>query len=341
MKRNRFFIFLALAVLSVCLSSCFKEVEKYDIRLGLALNAAEVNDKGFNASLVGGARACNYSWGMPFNVLYGEGSLTLQENIRKLVSEDYNLILVSATGEIEAFLQMVKQYPQTNFILVDEETALKSNLQLLLCKAEQSAYLIGYLSAWWSHNKAPGNLTPGTIGFVGGMDIEPVDNIRKAYANGAAYYDSVASVTTTILESYTSFEDVQASKEAADSMYVHHDASLIYAVAGRSEEGVFQSAKANGIVAVGSDTDAAKLYPEYASCILTSNIKAYTDMIYQVVSAIRYDGFSSARYVGTLANECVGLADLYNFKNQIPDTLFDELNALALKIRNGSIDPLK
>jgi basic membrane protein A len=90
---------------------------------------------------------------------------------------------------------------------------------------------------------------------------------------------------------------------------------------------------------IGVDADWTLTAPEYEDIVLTSVLKLIDNAVYDTIEAASADdfqGFQGENYVGTLANEGVGLADVAD--GAVDQAVLDELDTIRQGIIDGEID---
>ncbi len=88
---------------------------------------------------------------------------------------------------------------------------------------------------------------------------------------------------------------------------------------------------------IGVDTDQYVTASEYADVTLTSIIKRIDNAVKESVKEVADGTFKGGVYVGTLANEGVGLAPFHDFDSAVPAALKSGIDALKAKIIDGSV----
>ncbi|MFY0663926.1 MAG: BMP family ABC transporter substrate-binding protein, partial [Natronospirillum sp.] len=99
------------------------------------------------------------------------------------------------------------------------------------------------------------------VGFVGGMDIPLIRKFACGYEQGAKYVNSDVRVLQNMTGSTpTAFNDPVRGGELANSQ-ISQGADVIYAAAGGTGLGVYQTAADRGIYAIGVDSNQNYLQP--------------------------------------------------------------------------------
>ena len=85
------------------------------------------------------------------------------------------------------------------------------------------------------------------------------------------------------------------------------------------------------------DVDGYYSEPDYASLMLTSVLKEVGNAVYDTVAEAVGGQWTGQDYIGTLANDGVGLAPWHDFEDSVPEELDNALVALREQIISGEI----
>lgn len=217
------------------------------------------------------------------------------------------------------------QLPDTKFIFVDNPLEGVDNIYSITYAENEGSFLVGYIAAKLSET--------GVIGAVGGEDNVTINNFMAGYKQGAAY----ANPDIRVEISYTAdYEDPAKGKEHALALY-DKGADIVFQVAGKTGEGVFEAAEETGNYAIGVDSDQKYIKPDSIIC---SMIKEVGKSIYGAVMGYVEDGAFPG---GTVWNAdmqsgyiSVGYGD-DTMTQQVSGALKAEVEELAAKIISGEI----
>lgn len=215
-----------------------------------------------------------------------------QADLRAL-SEEGNRLIMVFSFDSELFNEVVREYPDSRYVLLDQEGS-EPNVTYVLFDDHESAFLGGAAAALKTNT--------GTIGFVGGMDIEQIWRFQAGFEAGARSVNPDIEVLTDYLAVWPQFDDgflnPPAGKEAALAMY-RQGADIVFHAAGPSGTGVFEAAteesEATGkhLWAIGADTDQYETVgdlpqvvdtAQWRPHILTSVLKRFDSAIYDALS---------------------------------------------------------
>ncbi len=205
--------------------------------------------------------------------------------------------------------------PGTRLVAIDGVVP-GPNVTAVTFGANEGAYLAGAAAALRSRT--------GTIGFVGGADVESIWEFQAGYEAGARAVEPAVRILSTYLADATRFDagflDPDAGQRAATTMY-GQGADVIFSAAGSSGLGVFEAASElsqpdRKLWAIGVDSDqyttVARLpgavhYQAWRDHILTSVVKRFDRGIYAAVQQVVENGPPEAIHLG-LADGGVDLA---------------------------------
>lgn len=218
------------------------------------------------------------------------------------------------------------EYPEVKFIWIDNatENPVENVLNITYAQNEGS-FLAGYIAAKMSQT--------GVVGVVGGEDTDTINDFVVGYKQGAAYADPAASVQVQYANTY---DDPAVGKECALALN-EKGADVVFQVASKTGDGVFQAAQENGFYAIGVDSDQKYIAPDVIVC---SMMKQVGSSIYDAVCEL-LDGDTSkwgTTWVADLATGFIGIGyGEDGAEQQVPDEVKAEVEELAKKIASGEI----
>jgi len=176
------------------------------------------------------------------------------------------------------------------------------------------------------------------IGWVGGMQIPPVEIFIVGYESGMEYYNQQKGTSVTSAGSYIGDFEAPDEGKAAGNSLLDEGVDVIFGVGGKTGNGglvaVRERAEAGAAVAgIGVDVDQYYTLPTEKDILLTSVEKKLDNAVFNTVKEAQAGNFGGGGlYVGTLENEGVGLADYHSWENLIPDELKAEIETLRESI---------
>lgn len=306
--------------------------------LEVLLLVQQLGDMSFNDSAQAGINAAQEEFGdqIETNVIeYGADPAAMEPSLLDAADAGYNVIVVPSQF-VDLVSQYAPEYPDTQFWLFDttfdHESGDYPNVYAITYRANEASYLGGYLAASMSET--------GTLGFLGGMDNNIINDFLVGYAEGA----QAANPEVSILSSFVgAWDDSAKGKELGLSMY-GQDASMVFNVAGGSGVGLIEAGVEQGNHVLGVDSDQAMMYHEngqedYASVIPTSVLKNVGDSLHRAIS-LQLSGELAVGETETLGlvEGGVGLADNQYYEEMVPEELRTEIAEIEQQIIDGEIE---
>jgi basic membrane protein A len=117
-------------------------------------------------------------------------------------------------------------------------------------------------------------------------------------------------------------------------------ADIIFPLAGNVNNGavsaVAQSGKGKAFV-IWADTDGCVNDKAHCDLFITSTEKHIAVAVEDAITQAGHGNFQAGNYVGTLANDGVGLAPYHQFADKVPASLQKEITDLKQQIIDGKI----
>jgi basic membrane protein A len=134
------------------------------------------------------------------------------------------------------------------------------------------------------------------------------------------------------------FDDQTGGKNLASNL-IQQGADIILPVAGQTGLGAAAAAQESGgkVSIIWVDVDGYESASQYKEVFLTTVEKGIALAVEEVTTETVNGQFSNTPYVGTLANDGVGLAPYHDFESKVPAELTAEVEALKAAIIDGTI----
>ena len=237
--------------------------EDAPLKVAMVADIAGVDDKSFNQS----------AW---------EGLIQLTKDvnarssyIKANASEDYEKcfdLLVEDGNEMcwgvgynfgDAIESAAAKYPDVRFGILDRSLdTVPENVTCVTFRMNEASFLVGYIAASVTETNV--------IGFIGGEDVDVVQEFLSGYKQGAEYYANKNGKQIEIKNSYVgSFVDPERAKKTAALMF-EGNCDVVFHAAGAAGIGVIEEAAAEGKYVIGVDSDQSYLAPDV---VLTSAMK--------------------------------------------------------------------
>lgn len=212
--------------------------------------------------------------------------------------------------------------PDTKFIFVDNDLDnVGDNLLSITYAQNEGSFLVGYIA---------GKLTTtDVIGVVGGEDSETINDFIVGYEAGAKYANPNVRVLTKYANDY---EDPARGKELALALY-DSNCDIIFQVASRTGEGVFEAAAERKLYAIGVDSDQKYINPDVIICSMTKEVG---NSIEQAISAYIEDGTWDGGQIW-VADMSTGLVDVGYGDDTMTQQVSNELKAEVEQIKDDIV----
>lgn len=316
-----------LMLASMVLTGCSSDEEE-GMKIGLVTDVGRVNDRSFNQSAWEAVQQAGEDFDAEVKYVETQDAKDYEDNIRQFTDEGYDTIVTVGFALADATGKMAKEYPDINFIGVDQFPAEElPNYTGLVFHEDYSGYLAGALAA---------NLTKsGTIAAVLGTDlIPPVVAFKEGYEAGA----KATKPDIKILSTYHPGEISQAFTDpewggATAAQAIDQGADVIFGAGGMTGNGALEeTATREGLFCIGVDTDQWETVPGAHACLVSSAMKLIVPGVFDLIELSKNDEFPGGIFWGN-----AGLADFHDFADQIPQEVKDELERIDKGLKDGSI----
>jgi basic membrane protein A len=307
-----------------------------------------VDDKGFNQNAHDGVLHAETELGVTSALLESTADTDYAPNLATFTDDECDLIITVGFLLGSATQASAATNPDQLYTIVDfAYTPPPPNILGLVFDTKSASMLQGYLAAGMS--------TTGKVGTFGGIQIGPVVDFMNGFAAGINYYNEQKGASVELLGwdpatqtgSFTGdFDDQDKGRQTADGL-MQEGADIIFAVAGPVGIGAMAAVKDNGAgldpapMFIGVDVDQYISVPGYEDIMLSSVLKRMDNAVFDAIeTAIGLDGANAwpeTLYVGTLANDGVGMADFHDLADAVSEELKGEIDALKAALIDGSV----
>lgn len=315
-------------------------------KIKLTLCVGRKNDLSFQQSAFEGSERVKKELGDKYEVNVvemGEDTTKWQAAFYDAADAGADIVVGTGFQNKENFETIPLDYPDTKFILFDQELDFESNdlsnTMAVLFDSNQSGFLAGAVAAYYTTGENAANADK-TIGFVGGVESTTVNNFLVGYAEGAKYVDPEIKVLTAYVGDYN---DTAKAKDLANAQ-ISEGADIIFQVAGGAGNGVIEAAaEKDGVMAIGVDSDqyqaleGSNLQP----AVITSSLKRLDNALFNICQSYAEDPSSvpfGENVTYGLAEDSVGIVFNDNLTNSIGQENVDKVQEALEKIQAGEIE---
>jgi basic membrane protein A and related proteins len=361
MKKNA--IALALtALMATGLVACGngttnKGDTKSALKVGMVTDSGTIDDKSFNQGTWEGILKAQKELGVDTSYLKPTGTTEADytKEIVNLYDTGYKFIVTPGFKFETAIFNAQTKYPEAKFVIIDGnphsgdgKAVLTDNTIAIFFAEEQAGYLAGIATAL--------ELKEGELGFIGGMEIPPVQKYNWGFQQGVKYANenlgTKMSLQAKNIIYQGTFDNSAAGQQLAAAMY-DSGVKAIFVAAGGVGVGAINEAKqrgANGqtawIVGVDVDQYGDGVYKDDKSIILTSALKkidtATFDMIQDELNG-KFQGGKTLLF--DASNDGIGLPEknpnLSEETTKKAAEVFEKMKNGEIKISNVQGDLVK
>ncbi len=326
------FVMAVLIVASMVLTACGGGAGGGGLKVGMVTDLGGIDDKSFNATAYAGVQQAIDELGVDGKYLESTQQADYEKNIQQFVDEETDLIVTVGFLLGDATKAAAEANPESKFAIVDfAYDPTIPNVLGLVFSIDQATFLAGYAAA--------GSTKTGKVATWGGINIPPVADFMIGFEAGVNYYNEQNGTSVEVLGWDTAanegafignFESLDDGRSITESL-VQEGADIVMPVAGPAGlGGAAYCAESGSCMVIGVDTDWTISASEYTDVILTSVLKNMNVAVFEAIKSVQDGTFAGGLYIGTLANDGVGLAAVKGAS--------DELNAGLDAVKQGIID---
>jgi basic membrane protein A len=307
-----------------------------DTRPGLVLDVGGLGDQGFNDSAYAGLKRAEKDFGVKGDFLESTAPTDYTDNLTQLAENGFDPVIAVGFLMTEDLTRVSKQFPDTQFAIVDSVVETPNTIDLVF-REQEGSYLAGIVAGLMTQEKtAYTNPDDKVVGFLGGQTGPLIGKFEAGYVAGV---ESVCPDCEVLVKyagaSPAAFNDPANGKEIS-LQQIDQGADVIYHAAGNTGTGLFDAAKQEKIFAIGVDLDQAKLFPK--DPILTSVVKRVDNAVYQTIDDVSKGEKPKGTTVDRgLKEKGISLAPFGRFDKDVPQKVKDEVDTARNDIIAGDI----
>ncbi len=272
------------------------KAQKAALKVGMVTDSGTIDDKSFNQGTWEGVLRAQAELGVDTRYLKPAGTTEADylTEIGNLVDANYKFIVTPGFKFETTIFKAQDKYADAKFVLIDGmphagdwNPVVKNNTVSIFFAEHEAGFLAGVATAL--------QLQEGPVGFVGGMEIPPVQKFNWGFQQGVAYANEKLGTKIGLdpknFVYQGTFYEVQAGTQIAAAMY-DRGVKAIFAAAGGVGVGVINEAKSRvqggqqvWVVGVDVDQYESGVYADNKSIILTSAMKRIDNAAYDMIKA--------------------------------------------------------
>ena len=156
-----------------------------DIEPAVVFDMGGKFDKSFNQGVYDGVERFKEETGVKYREFEVTNEAQREQALRRMAERGANPVLGIGFAQAPALEKVAKEFPDTNFAIIDMVVDLP-NVRSIVFKEHEGSFLVGALAAMASES--------GKVGFVGGMDIPLIRRFACGYEQGARHINADAEV---------------------------------------------------------------------------------------------------------------------------------------------------
>ena len=283
------------------------------------------NDESFNQAAFTGAEKFKAETGTEYRDFEIQNDSQREQAMRRFAQQGRNPIIAIGFSQASALEKVAKEFPDTQFGIVDMVVDLP-NVRSILFKEQEGSYIVGVLAAMASETDK--------VGFVGGMDIPLIRRFACGYKQGVLSISGDAEVFENMTGTTgAAWNDPVKGGELAKSQF-DRGADVVYHAAGGTGRGVLQAAADAGKLGIGVDSNQNGLFP---GSVLTSMLKRVDTAVFEAFSDAKNGEWTTGFSVLGLAEGGVGWALDDNNSGLISDEMKAAAEAATAQIVSGEV----
>ncbi len=339
-------VLLAFAMVAALVAGCGGDAKddtsgtgdepKSEIKAGMVTDTGGLGDKSFNDLAYAGLVRAEEEFGVEIKAIESNEIADYRPNIDQLAQAGYQAIFTVGFLMTDTTTETAGDYPEVTFGGIDQfYPSPTDNLAGLLFKEHEAAYLAGVVAGLATKDTFDDRLNDqNVIGFVGGMDIPPVEKFEVGFIAGARSVNPDVKVISLYAGT---FDDQAKGKELALSC-IDQGADVVFAAAGLTGVGSITACQEKGALFIGVDADQYETVPGSGDVMLTSAIKRVDNAVYETIKQVVEGTFKGAQNMEFgLAEDGVGLAPYHDFDSTVPQAIKDAVDAARSAVLDGSV----
>lgn len=336
---------LALIMVFSMLTAC-RPGPQTRLKVGMVTDAGTIDDKSFNEGTWTGVVKAATELNLEYRYLKPVGTTPADyiKEIINLYDAGFRLIVTPGFKFETTIYDAQARYPDCKFVLLDGfphsgdwNPVVADNTVAIFFAEHESGFMAGVATAL--------QLKTGSVGFLGGMEIPPVQKFNWGFQQGIAYANTHFGTNVVIAAQNVvyqgTFDDVAAGQAIAAQMFDRR-VRAIFCAAGGVGIGAINEAKARKatgkeawIIGVDVDQFYDGIFAENQSVILTSAMKRIDIAAYDMIKAAYRGEFPGGQtLVFDARNNGIGLPET---NPNLDQDVQDKLNVIFTDLQEGRI----
>lgn len=359
MKKKFMALLLCGMTATFALTGCTQSGSSDALKVGMVTDTGTIDDKSFNEGTWTGIKRAEEELGIDSHYLKPNDATESEylKEIQNHYDTGRQFIILPGFKFETAVYKAQAQYPDAKFVILDGQPATineNDETEYLTADNTVSIFFAEHESGFAAGIATAVELGTGEVGFIGGMEIPPVQKFNWGFQQGIAYANENLGTNITLKEENIiyqgTFDDVAAGTQIAASMYDKGVDAIFCAAGGVGvgaiNEAIERTTKGEKAWIIGVDVDQyahgqydsngnGEIDEEDASVILTSAVKRIDNAAFDMIEAELNGKFPGGQIlVLDTASEGVGIPEENpNLSESTIKTVFD----IKEEIKAGNI----
>ena len=310
---------------------------KAKIKSAMVTDIGGLGDKSFNDLSYAGLQRANKELGVEIKVLESKEPTDYESNLTQLASAGFNPIFAVGFLMTDTVSKVSTATPDVTYAGIDEFFAPTiPNVVGLNFKEQEAGYLAGVLAgALTTQTKVDPRINNKLVlGFVGGMEIPPVQRYQAGFIAGV----KKANPNVVVKSVYTgSFTDQQKGFEAGKAL-IEQGADIVFAAAGQTGLGSAKACQENKALFIGVDADQYLTIPNIKDTIVTSAVKKIDNAVFDTIKKAvdgTLKGGDNVLY--GIKEDGVGLSPFHEWDTKLPADIKAQVDAARQEVVDGKV----
>ncbi len=313
------------------------EEPKTAVKAAMVTDIGGLGDKSFNDLSNAGLERAKSELGVETKVLESKAPTDYESNLTQLASAGYSPIFAVGFLMTDTVAKVSTATPEVIYGGVDEFfDPTIPNVVGLNFKEQEAGYLAGVLAGLLTSktDADPRINDKKVLGFVGGMEIPPVQKFAIGFEAGAKSVDPDVVVKTIYTGTFT---DAQKGNEAAKAL-IGQGADIIFAAAGQTGLGSAKAAQDGKALFIGVDADQFETIPGIGDTIVTSAVKRVDNAVFETIK-LAVDGTlkGGENKLFGIAEDGVGLAPYHDWEAKMPADVKAAVDKATADVKAGTV----
>jgi basic membrane protein A and related proteins len=327
LKRLPFLILLFILIFSSCAPRPADCAQANVFCVGL-VTASDSIDDGINQQAWLGLQDAKAE-GLAGRIDYIEtvDSRDREANIQVFINDGYDVIITVGSSMTNETIAAAQKNPKIRFIGVEQtQDETLPNLTGLVFHEERSGFLAGALAA---------SITQ-TNHVAAICEAEFIDAMRRycdGFKAGAQYTNANVNVTIVYRTGSNQylFNDPDWGSQTA-LQAVNDGADVIFAAGGNTADAALETAAAQGVYVIGSETDQYESLTDIRSRLVSSAMNDVRTSVRDLMRLARTNQLPAGNFFGQIE-----LAPFHDLDRQISQSLKDQLNQIEQELSSNPI----